>query len=219
MALDAETRDQLIDTVRRFVTERLRPLEAKGSGQETRPAKTTVTYKQAGGVEIKADVYASPATQPRPAVVWIHGGGLINGHREQLSSQVRDFAFANDYVFVSLDYRLAPETKLPAILTDIEDAMKWLRGEGTKQFNIDPRRIAVTGGSAVDVGGVEEIDAEFEGLLEEGLAVGFVKGPGVAAGAQGAGRGNAVGHASKADAGDFEASLSEVHKLHETSPV
>ncbi len=29
MALDAETRDQLIDTVRRFVTERLRPLEAK----------------------------------------------------------------------------------------------------------------------------------------------------------------------------------------------
>eukprot|EP01030_Chromulinospumella_sphaerica_P015660 gene15660-15474_t len=29
MALDAETRDQLVDTVRRFVTERLRPLEAK----------------------------------------------------------------------------------------------------------------------------------------------------------------------------------------------
>ena len=29
MALDLETREQLIDTVRRFVTERLRPLEAK----------------------------------------------------------------------------------------------------------------------------------------------------------------------------------------------
>ena len=31
MALDLETRDQLIDTVRRFVTERLRPLEAQVS--------------------------------------------------------------------------------------------------------------------------------------------------------------------------------------------
>ena len=29
MALDAETRDQFIDTLRRFVTERLRPLEAQ----------------------------------------------------------------------------------------------------------------------------------------------------------------------------------------------
>ncbi|HZK99858.1 MAG TPA: hypothetical protein VFC47_08150, partial [Caulobacteraceae bacterium] len=29
MALDTETREQLIDTVRRFVAERLRPLEAK----------------------------------------------------------------------------------------------------------------------------------------------------------------------------------------------
>jgi acetyl esterase/lipase len=112
------------------------------------PVKTTVTYKQAGGVDIKADVYATPATAPRPAVVWIHGGGLINGHREQVSSEVRDFARANGFVLVSLDYRLAPETKLPAILSDLEDAFRWLRGEGAKQFEVDPQRIAVTGGSA-----------------------------------------------------------------------
>jgi acetyl esterase/lipase len=73
---------------------------------------------------------------------------LINGHREQLSAQVRDFAFANGFALVSLDYRLAPETKLPEILSDIEDAFRWLRGDGAKRFNIDPERIAVTGGSA-----------------------------------------------------------------------
>ena len=38
------------------------------------------------------------------------------------------------------------------------------------------------GAGAVDVGGVEEVDAQLEGLLEEGLAVGFVERPGVAAG-------------------------------------
>jgi acetyl esterase/lipase len=112
------------------------------------PPKTTVIYKRADGVDIKADVFADAAAKPRPAVVWIHGGGLINGHREQLSAQVRDFAFANGYVLVSIDYRLAPETKLPAILGDIEDAFRWLRGDGAKRFNIDPQRIAVTGGSA-----------------------------------------------------------------------
>jgi acetyl esterase/lipase len=112
------------------------------------PVKTTVTYKKAGGLEIKADVFATPATAPRPAVVWIHGGGLINGHREQVSNQVRDFARANGFVLVSLDYRLAPETKLPAILSDLEDAFRWLRSDGARQFQIDPQRIAVTGGSA-----------------------------------------------------------------------
>lgn len=112
------------------------------------PLKTTVIYKKAGGVDIKLDVFATSATEPRPAVVWIHGGGLINGHREQVSSQVRDFARANGFVLVSLDYRLAPETKLPAILSDLEDAFRWMRSEGAGKFQIDPQRIAVTGGSA-----------------------------------------------------------------------
>jgi len=37
MALDAETRDQLIEAVRRFVTERLRPLEAKVAEDDAMP--------------------------------------------------------------------------------------------------------------------------------------------------------------------------------------
>jgi len=37
MALDAETREQLIDTVRRFVSERLRPLEAKVAEDDAMP--------------------------------------------------------------------------------------------------------------------------------------------------------------------------------------
>src|SRR5690348_2012660 len=38
MALDLETREQLIDTVRRFVSERLRPLEAKVAEDDEMPA-------------------------------------------------------------------------------------------------------------------------------------------------------------------------------------
>ena len=110
--------------------------------------KQTVVYKQAGSLEIKADVYHYADSKARPAVVSLHGGALIMGHRGNLSNAVKDFAFTNGYVLVSFDYRLAPETKLPAIIEDIEDALRWLRREGPKRFHLDPERIAVTGGSA-----------------------------------------------------------------------
>jgi acetyl esterase/lipase len=110
--------------------------------------KQTVVYKKVGILEIKADVYPYGDTKVRPAVVSLHGGALIMGHRENLSSALKSFALTNGYVLVSFDYRLAPETKLPAIIEDIEDAFRWLRREGPKRFHLDPERIAVTGGSA-----------------------------------------------------------------------
>src|SRR2546422_8011705 len=112
------------------------------------PEKQTVVYKKAGTLEIKADVYHYADTKVRPAVVSLHGGALIMGHRENLSNALKDFASTNGYVLVSFDYRLAPETKLPAIIEDIEDAFRWFRREGPKRFHLDPGRIAVTGGSA-----------------------------------------------------------------------
>jgi acyl-CoA dehydrogenase len=48
MALDAETRDQLIDTVRRFVSERLRPLEAQVAEQDAMPADVVEEMKGLG---------------------------------------------------------------------------------------------------------------------------------------------------------------------------
>lgn len=48
MALDAETRDQLIDTVRRFVSERLRPLEAQVSENDAIPDDVIAEMKALG---------------------------------------------------------------------------------------------------------------------------------------------------------------------------
>jgi acyl-CoA dehydrogenase len=48
MALDAETRDQLIDTVRRFVAERLRPLEAKVSEDDAVPEDVIAEMRELG---------------------------------------------------------------------------------------------------------------------------------------------------------------------------
>ena len=113
------------------------------------PAKmTTYTYKKVGGLEIKADVHRANDEVLRPVVVWIHGGALINGHRGGVSGRVKKRMLDTGYIIVSIDYRLAPETKLPAIIEDIEDAFKWVRKDGAKLFHADTSRIAVMGGSA-----------------------------------------------------------------------
>ncbi len=123
------------------------PLSASPSPADDPKLKTYV-YKKVGDVEIKADVYQYDDDKIRPVVVWIHGGALINGHRASINRRVGQMAFDNQYVIVSIDYRLAPETKLPDIIADVEDAFRWLRKEGPKLFHIDPDRIAVLGGSA-----------------------------------------------------------------------
>jgi acetyl esterase/lipase len=108
----------------------------------------TFTYKTVGNVEIKADVYEAEGITPRPVVMWVHGGALIMGQRAQLDRVLLPKLHEAGYVVVSIDYRLAPETKLPGILEDLRDAYKWIRDEGPRLFHADPNRIAVMGGSA-----------------------------------------------------------------------
>lgn len=48
MALDAETRDQLVDTVRRFVSERLRPIEAQVADTNEVPEAVIAEMRQLG---------------------------------------------------------------------------------------------------------------------------------------------------------------------------
>ncbi|MBI2824496.1 MAG: alpha/beta hydrolase [Planctomycetia bacterium] len=110
--------------------------------------KQTVVYKTVGPTKIEADVYRRNGDQVRPAVVWIHGGALIGGSRDGVPRDIADLCRTNNYVLISLDYRLAPEVKLPAIIDDIKDAFTWIRTEGAAQLHLDPQRILVSGGSA-----------------------------------------------------------------------
>ncbi len=114
--------------------------------------KETYVYKQVGQCKIKADVYRLPGNDIRPALVWLHGGGLIMGDRDMLGAaatreQLRGYLNAG-FVVVAIDYRLAPETKLPEIMNDIRDAYHWILDRGPTEFNIDPGRVALVGHSA-----------------------------------------------------------------------
>ena len=110
--------------------------------------KSTHTYKSVGATNIHADVYRSASASPRPVLVWIHGGALIMGSRQSVPKNLLDLAKEEDYVLVSIDYRLAPEVKLPAIADDVGDALAWIRKEGPNLFGADPDKLVVSGGSA-----------------------------------------------------------------------
>jgi acetyl esterase/lipase len=111
-------------------------------------SKQTYVWKIVDGHEIHADVYRAPGESVRPVILWVHGGALIIGARTSLPTDELNLYLESGYVVVSVDYRLAPESKLPAILEDLVDAYAWVREEGPALFNIDPNRVAVVGHSA-----------------------------------------------------------------------
>lgn len=115
---------------------------------DSKMKKTTIAYREVDGHKILADVYRPQGDAVCPVVVWIHGGALILGHREGVNSQVRSLVEEQGCALVSIDYRLAPETKLPGLISDIEAAFDWLANDGAIQFHLDPTRIVVIGGSA-----------------------------------------------------------------------
>ncbi len=83
------------------------------------PSPTSHVYKTVGKCQIKADVYQAVAGVRKPAVVWIHGGALIMGSRKWPDTRFFPELVTRGFAIVSIDYRLAPETKLPGIIEDV----------------------------------------------------------------------------------------------------
>jgi acetyl esterase/lipase len=108
----------------------------------------TIVYKTVEGCEIKLDVYEPAGGTRHAAVMYIHGGALMGGSREQVGSPMLAQLLRQGYVIVSIDYRLAPETKVPGIIEDVQDAYRWMRTQGSQRFGINPDNISTSGGSA-----------------------------------------------------------------------
>lgn len=108
----------------------------------------TFTYKKVGDLEIKALVLRSNLAKTSPVVVWIHGGALIMGGREGIDTRAKKMLLDAGYTIVSIDYRLAPETKLDEIIIDLEDAFRWVRNDLPGLLDVETERLAVMGASA-----------------------------------------------------------------------
>lgn len=89
----------------------------------------------------------SPDGKRWPVVVNFHGGGFTIGCATDDGRWARIAVETTHAVFVSVDYRLAPENPFPAAVDDGVDALLYLEANADA-FSLDMTRVSVTGFSA-----------------------------------------------------------------------
>ena len=97
--------------------------------------------------QIPIRIYTPSGQGPFPVLVWFHGGGWVVGDLESADATARFLTAGSNSVVVSVDYRLAPETKFPGPLYDCYAATQWVHDNSTL-LNINANKIAVGGDSA-----------------------------------------------------------------------
>ncbi len=148
----------------------LAALSAAAAADKSVPPNLDQTVMFPGGVAVQRDLpYAAiegfrpltldlyqipskPKDQPRPAIVFVHGGGWASGDARHLNG-FDDFpatlaALAvKGYVVASVNYRLSGEAHFPAAVQDVKSALRWLRGHAG-DYNIDTTRVMAWGAEA-----------------------------------------------------------------------
>jgi acetyl esterase/lipase len=88
----------------------------------------------------------APLEKGKPLLLHMHGGGFMMTD-PLLMPELQGIATDCHCVVVSVDYRLAPETRYPGSLQDNYAALKWAHAHA-EELGIDRSRIAVGGESA-----------------------------------------------------------------------
>src|SRR5690554_4167969 len=83
----------------------------------------------------------------RPGILHTHGGGHVLGSVRNELRYLQQMASELDCVIVSVEYRLAPETRFTGSMEDTYAALRWMY-RSAEELGVDQTRIAVMGESA-----------------------------------------------------------------------
>ena len=106
--------------------------------------------KLANGPAGPVEVYwydPAPGKTNRPALLHIHGGGMVLGSARSMRHGPAEYAAKLGVPVASVEYRLAPEHPFPAPQEDCLAALEWLAANADT-LGVDPARIGVIGESA-----------------------------------------------------------------------
>jgi acetyl esterase/lipase len=102
------------------------------------------------GAPVPLRWYAPPGHDPAsagPAVVYLHGGGMIAGTLELHDRMVAAYVADSGVSLLSVGWRRAPEHPHPCPVEDSYAGLAWL-ASNAGDLGVDPARIAVMGDSA-----------------------------------------------------------------------
>ncbi|HTM51762.1 MAG TPA: alpha/beta hydrolase [Bryobacteraceae bacterium] len=127
------------------------PIDHRSSGPAVIPdsvsVESNIAYDQYKETVLDVLAPKAPSKQKRPGVILIHGGGWVNGTKEARVEYAALKYVENGFVVANVEYRLAKAATAPAAVTDVLKAAQWFRNNARK-YNVDPKRIIVTGDSA-----------------------------------------------------------------------
>ena len=108
-------------------------------------ALLNLAYVANGHERQKLDLYLpATANAKLPLIVWIHGGGWLNGNKDRPPA----LRFLEQgYAVAGINYRLSHHAKFPAQIEDCKAAIRWLRAHADA-YGLDAQRIGVWGSSA-----------------------------------------------------------------------
>ena len=124
-------------------------VSARMPAADTRtPTREGLSFGEADGEKLTMDYYAPKGPGVHPVAIVIHGGGYQRGDSKSGSeAYCADFLAPAGYAVFSVNYRLAPKYPYPYMVYDVERSIRYLR-HNARQWNADPGRIALVGGSA-----------------------------------------------------------------------
>jgi arylformamidase len=110
------------------------------------PARLDLAYGNSPGERLDIFPASAPAPGGAPLIAFIHGGYWQALDKSDFSYLAPAFVEAG-IAFASLNYDLAPATRIAGMVTQVRQALAWLHGNAAAQ-GVDPARIFVAGHSA-----------------------------------------------------------------------
>ncbi|MFE6906001.1 alpha/beta hydrolase [Streptomyces erythrochromogenes] len=96
---------------------------------------------------VPARVYRPAASAPQGWLVWAHGGSWRAGSAQDWHGPTAELARTSGFAVASVDYRLVPEVRHPAMVEDVLAALAWAREQAGGRAG-EPLPVAVGGDSA-----------------------------------------------------------------------
>ncbi len=100
---------------------------------------------EAGEVAVRI-VRPPGATEPLPAILYVHGGGWILGNAGTHDRLVRELAVGVHAAVVFVEYDRAPEARYPVAIEQAYATARWITQHG-RSAGLDSSRLAVAGDS------------------------------------------------------------------------
>lgn len=110
-------------------------------------AKTTELAVPLGGSSVRIRAYHPRVIDPKPALVYLHGGGWTIFSIDTHDRLMREYAARADISVVGVDYSMSPEVRFPRAIEETVAVIRWLRKQGT-EVGVDPDQLALGGDSA-----------------------------------------------------------------------